>query len=104
MACTDAAAAAVGIFAPPDVRPILKAYEGKNIPVEYAKREAERKQAAIEEWEREHGTAVAGASGAGWLSKVFGALGGVSGGTVQSKSRKLTLDLASPLSHGQRSR
>ncbi len=59
------------------MRPILKAYEGKNIPVEYAKREAERKQAAIEEWEREHGTGAVSAGGAGWLSSVFGALGGV---------------------------
>ena len=72
---------AIGIFAPPDVRPILKAYEGKDIPIEYAKREAERKRAAIEEWEKEHGTgAVSAGAGAGWLSKVFGSLGGVSGG------------------------
>jgi hypothetical protein len=69
---------AIGIFAPPDVRPILKAYQGKDIPVEYAKREAERKQAAIEEWEKEHGTGVVAASGASWLSRAFGSLGGVS--------------------------
>ncbi|KAG7562868.1 hypothetical protein FFLO_01697 [Filobasidium floriforme] len=65
----------IGIFAPPDVRPILKAYEGKNIPVEYAKREAERKQAAIEEWERDHGGAGRGA-GAGWLGRALGGLSG----------------------------
>jgi len=73
--CVDLAA--IGIFAPPDVRPILKAYEGKNIPVEYAKREAERKQAAIEEWERDHGGATGGV-GAGWLGRAFSGLGGVS--------------------------
>lgn len=69
---------AIGIFQPPDVRPIIKAYEGKNIPIEYAKREAERKQAAIEEWEQEHGGALVGAgAGTSWLGKVFGSLGGV---------------------------
>jgi import inner membrane translocase subunit TIM50 len=70
---------AIGIFQPPDVRPIIKAYEGKNIPIEYAQREAERKQAAIEEWEREHGGALVGAgAGSSWLSKAFSGLGGVS--------------------------
>jgi hypothetical protein len=69
---------AIGIFQPPDVRPIIKAYEGKNIPIEYAKREAERKQAAIEEWEQEHGGALVGAgAGTSWLGKIFGGLGGV---------------------------
>ncbi|GHJ88706.1 hypothetical protein NliqN6_5108 [Naganishia liquefaciens] len=67
----------IGIFQPPDVRPIIKAYEGKNIPIEYAQREAERKQAAIEEWEREHGGALVGAgAGSSWLSKAFSGLGG----------------------------
>lgn len=70
--------AAIGIFQPPDVRPIIKAYEGKNIPIEYAKREAERKQAAIEEWEKEHGGALVGAgAGTSWLGKIFSGLGGV---------------------------
>lgn len=69
---------AIGIFQPPDVRPIIKAYEGKNIPVEYAQREAERKQAAIEEWEREHGGALVGSgTGSSWLSSLFAGLGGV---------------------------
>ncbi|WWC67345.1 uncharacterized protein I206_101253 [Kwoniella pini CBS 10737] len=63
----------IGIFNPADVRPILKAYEGKNIPVEYAKKEAEAKQKAVEEWERVHPTAVAGA-GSGWLSNMFGSV------------------------------
>ncbi|WRT63191.1 uncharacterized protein IL334_000094 [Kwoniella shivajii] len=63
----------IGIFNPADVRPILKAYEGKDIPVEYAKKEAEAKQKAIEEWERVHPSAVAGA-GSGWLSSMFGSV------------------------------
>ncbi|WVW81240.1 hypothetical protein I302_103231 [Kwoniella bestiolae CBS 10118] len=63
----------IGIFNPADVRPILKAYEGKNIPVEYAKKEAEAKQKAVQEWERMHPSAVAGA-GSGWLSNVFGSV------------------------------
>ena len=41
---------AIGIYNPPDVRPILKAYQGKDIPIEYAKREAEDKQAHVENW------------------------------------------------------
>ena len=41
---------AIGIYKPPDVRPILEAYHGKNIPLEYAKKEAETKQRHIEEW------------------------------------------------------
>ncbi|WVR03091.1 hypothetical protein IAU60_000080 [Kwoniella sp. DSM 27419] len=63
----------IGIFAPADVRPILKAYQGKDIPVEYAKKEAEAKQKAVEEWERLHPTAVAGA-GSGFLSSMFGSV------------------------------
>jgi import inner membrane translocase subunit TIM50 len=50
--------AAIGIYKPPDVRAILKAYEGKNIPVEYAKKEAENKQAFIEEWKARGGGKV----------------------------------------------
>ncbi|KIM71865.1 hypothetical protein PILCRDRAFT_748373 [Piloderma croceum F 1598] len=40
----------IGIYKPPDVRPILKAYQGKDIPIEYAKREAEDKQVHVENW------------------------------------------------------
>ena len=40
---------AIAIFKTPDVRPILKAYEGKNIPIEYGKKETEMKQKHIEE-------------------------------------------------------
>ncbi|KAJ9117231.1 hypothetical protein QFC20_000376 [Naganishia adeliensis] len=78
----------IGIFQPPDVRPIIKAYEGKNIPIEYAKREAERKQAVIEEWEQEHGGALVGAgAGTSWLGKVFGSLGGT---TTQKPTQPMT--------------
>ncbi|KAJ9097638.1 hypothetical protein QFC21_004674 [Naganishia friedmannii] len=83
----------IGIFQPPDVRPIIKAYEGKNIPVEYAKREAERKQAAIGEWEREHGGVVLGSDvstgGTSWLGKIFGGLG-VGGAASQRPNQPMT--------------
>ena len=54
-----------------DVRPILSAYQGKDIPVEYAKKEAEAKRVAIEEWERRNPNAGSGGA-AGWLGGVFG--------------------------------
>ncbi|KAG6829171.1 hypothetical protein H0H92_005426 [Tricholoma furcatifolium] len=45
----------IAIYKPEDVRPILKAYEGKNIALEYAKREAEAKAKHIEEWKSKRG-------------------------------------------------
>lgn len=63
----------IGIFSPPDVRPILKAYEGKDIPSEYAKKEAESKRAAIEEWERKN-PASRGGGGGGFLGGMFGSV------------------------------
>lgn len=63
----------IGIFNPADVRPILKAYDGKDIPNEYAKKEAEAKRVAVEEWERLHPSAVHGA-GSGFLSSMFGSV------------------------------
>ncbi|KAI0000993.1 HAD-like domain-containing protein [Russula vinacea] len=48
----------IGIYKPPDVRGILKAYEGKNIPIEYAKKEAENKRQFIEEWKARGGGKV----------------------------------------------
>ena len=42
---------AIAIFKTPDVRPVIKAYEGKNIPIEYAKKEAEMTRQHIEEFE-----------------------------------------------------
>lgn len=67
---------AIGIFNPADVRPILQAYAGKDIPIEYAKKEAEAKAKAIEEWERAHPTAITGA-GSGFLSSIFGSVAAV---------------------------
>ena len=67
---------AIGIFSPADVRPILKAYDGKDIPREYAKKEAEAKRVAVEEWERLHPSSVHGA-GSGFLSSVFGSVAAV---------------------------
>lgn len=43
---------AIGIYKPPDVRPILQAYQGKDIPLEYAKREAEDKLVHVENWKQ----------------------------------------------------
>ena len=60
-----------------DVRPIIKAYHGKDIPIEYAKKEEEAKQAALEEWQRKHPQSITG-SGAGWLSNTFGSVASVS--------------------------
>lgn len=45
----------IAIYKPEDVRPILQAYQGKNIPVEYAKKEAAAKAKHIEEWKHKKG-------------------------------------------------
>ncbi|KAI4517662.1 HAD-like protein [Schizophyllum commune Loenen D] len=42
----------LAIYKVPDVRPILQAYAGKDIPIEYAKKEALEKQRHIEEWNK----------------------------------------------------
>ena len=47
---TDMNHLAIGIYKPPDVRPILQAYAGKDIPIEYARREAEDTQRHLENW------------------------------------------------------
>ncbi|GBE80843.1 Mitochondrial import inner membrane translocase subunit TIM50 [Sparassis crispa] len=41
----------IAIYKPQDVRPILEAYHGQDIPIEYAKKEAEATRKHIEEWE-----------------------------------------------------
>lgn len=61
----------IGIYAPADVRPVLKHYAGKDIPREFAKQEAEMKAAAIAEWERTH-PIKGGSGGSNFLSGVFG--------------------------------
>ncbi|THH09473.1 hypothetical protein EW145_g1996 [Phellinidium pouzarii] len=61
----------IAIYKPQDVRPILKAYHGKDIPIEYAKKEAEAKRQFLEEW-RQSGKAMT--TGGGFtLSNLFGA-------------------------------
>jgi import inner membrane translocase subunit TIM50 len=45
----------IAIYKPKDVRPVIKAYEGKDIPTEYAKIEAEMKAKHIEEWRAKKG-------------------------------------------------
>ena len=67
---------AIGIFAPSDVRPILESYRGKDIPVEYGKKEAEQKRLAMEEWQRQHPNAVHG-GGTGFLTSLFGSVAAV---------------------------
>ncbi len=42
----------IAIYKPTDVRPIISAYQGKDIPLEYAKKEAEGKQRHIEDWKK----------------------------------------------------
>ncbi len=44
---------AIAIYKPEDVRPILAAYHGKDIPLEYGKKEAEIKAQFVEEWKKE---------------------------------------------------
>lgn len=50
---------AIAIYNPPDVRPILKAYEGKDVALEYAKTEAKAKAKHIAEWNAKHKPGVA---------------------------------------------
>jgi len=66
---------AIAIFNTPDVRPILKAYDGKDIPIEYAKKEEESKRAAIEEWERKNPNRSSG--GGGFMGGMFGSVSAV---------------------------
>ncbi|KAF8655081.1 hypothetical protein AX16_003246 [Volvariella volvacea WC 439] len=64
----------IGIYKPADVRPILQAYAGKNIPLEYAKKEAEAKAKHIEEWEKGRKRAP---------PNTFGAIFGITGSSNQ---------------------
>jgi len=69
---------AIAIYKPPDVRPIIKAYEGKDIPVEYGKIEAEMKVKHIEEWKAKQKSTVAPAT--------FGSLFSLSSSVSSSQS------------------
>lgn len=53
---------AIGIYKPQDVRPILAAYQGTDIPLEYAKKEAEAKALHIEKWTKERPQGLASSS------------------------------------------
>jgi import inner membrane translocase subunit TIM50 len=59
----------IGIYKPKDVRPILQAYKGKDIPLEYAKKEAEARDRHIAEWK---GQSKGLSSGGFTLSSLFG--------------------------------
>ena len=60
---------AIGIYKPQDIRPILEAYSGKDIPIEYAKKEAEAQEKHVEEWKQIRG----GLSSGGFtLTSLFG--------------------------------
>ncbi|KAJ7245159.1 NIF-domain-containing protein [Mycena haematopus] len=52
----------IGIYKPQDVRPILAAYQGKDIPVEYAKKEAEAKTLHVEKWTKDRPQGLATSS------------------------------------------
>ncbi|KAG8925296.1 mitochondrial inner membrane protein required for protein import [Tulasnella sp. 417] len=68
----------LGILQPQDVRPVLKAYEGKDIPTAYAQVEADHKKRFIEAWEKKHEGKRATSGSVGRVS--FGSLfGGPSG-------------------------
>jgi len=63
----------IAIHAPPDVRPIIKAYHGKDIPKAYAAVEAEQKRKVIEEWEKTRKGAGSGSMAIGGLFGFGGA-------------------------------
>ncbi|KAJ7126533.1 HAD-like domain-containing protein [Mycena crocata] len=52
----------IGIYKPQDVRPILTAYQGKDIPIEYAKKEAEAKAQHVEKWTKDRPQGLATSS------------------------------------------
>lgn len=79
------------MFNAQDVRPIIQAYAGKDIPIEYAKKEAESKQKAIEEWERKNPSTSLGGS-SGFLSGIFGGVAAVSTTGCTDSAGKIRLD------------
>lgn len=88
---------AVAIYKPPDVRPILQAYQGKDIPIEYAKKETEARELHIAEWKGKY----KGLSSGGFtMSSLFGMSTEVRVST--SASMPLVLTASSPLTHPSR--
>ncbi|KAG1810052.1 HAD-like domain-containing protein [Suillus plorans] len=71
----------IAIYKSPDVRPILQAYAGKDVAIEYAEKEAEAKQKHIEEWK----------SKARGLSKGGFTLSGMFGGPTESSRSPIPL-------------
>lgn len=69
----------IGFYNPPDVRPILQSYHGKDIPIEYAKKEAEAKRKHVEEWEHNR---KGFSTSAFTLSSLFGAAGQSQTGSI----------------------
>lgn len=53
---------AIGIYKPADLRPIIQAYQGKDIPLEYARKEAEAKAKHVEEWKKKNPMSISGSS------------------------------------------
>jgi len=64
---------AIAIYKPNDVRPILTAYQGKDIPLEWGKKEAEMKAKHVAEWQAKNKHKVS--AGSGWS---FGSMLGLS--------------------------
>jgi len=62
---------AIGILNPPDVRPVLTAYQGKDIATEYAQVEAANKARLVEEWKAKHKSNAGIASGGFTISRLF---------------------------------
>ncbi|ELU42187.1 NIF domain-containing protein [Rhizoctonia solani AG-1 IA] len=67
----------IAIHSPPDVRPILKAYQDKDIAKAYAAVEAEQKRKVVEEWEKKR------KSGGGSGNMAIGGLFGFGGAKKQ---------------------
>lgn len=84
--------AAIGIYKPDDVRPIIQKYRGTDVPTEYAKAEAEAKRVFLADYAKSHGgKAVVSrglGSGAWTMSALFGAVRLVS---IQPAYTDLTL-------------
>ncbi|KAF4620794.1 hypothetical protein D9613_001039 [Agrocybe pediades] len=73
----------IAIYRPDDVRPILKAYAGKDIPLEWGRKEAEMKAKHIAEWQAKNKHKIS--SGGSGFS--FGSLLGLSDLTVPSQPK-----------------
>lgn len=93
---------AVAIYQAPDVRPIIKQYEGQDIAKAYAVKEAEMKRRHLESWQKTHeGKRVAsGAVAKVSMSSLFGGGGppGLAPVSPHSKSFEKTVSIRPALS------